>query len=65
MVCSLCEWLGHTLGWPSHGPLSRSTLLFLGTSRYVDISRATEELGFTPRIGYRDGLPAAVCCIRE
>jgi nucleoside-diphosphate-sugar epimerase len=64
-LCRICEWLGHTLGWPSYGPISRSALLFLGTSRYVDIHRATEELGFIPRIGYRDGLPAAVGCIRE
>jgi nucleoside-diphosphate-sugar epimerase len=64
-TCMVCEWLGRVLGWPTHGPISRSTLLFLGTSRYVDIRRAREELGFTPRIGYRDGLPAAVRCIHE
>jgi nucleoside-diphosphate-sugar epimerase len=65
VVCLACEWLGRILAWPSHAPISRSTLLFLGTSRYVDICRAKEELGFNPRIGYRDGLPAAVRSIHE
>jgi nucleoside-diphosphate-sugar epimerase len=64
-VCLACEWLGRALSWPSHPPISRSTLLFLGTSRYVDIRRAREELGFNPCIGYRDGLPAAVRSIHE
>ena len=41
-------------------PISRSGVRFLGTSRYVDIRRAREELGYAPRIGYREGLAAAV-----
>ena len=37
-------------------PIKRSGVRFLGTSRYVDIRRAREELGYAPRVGYREGL---------
>ena len=37
-------------------PINRSAVRFLGTSRCVDIRRAREELGYVPRVGYRDGL---------
>lgn len=37
-------------------PIARSGVRFLGTSRYVDIRRAREELGYAPRTGYREGL---------
>ena len=65
MTCAACEWLGRVIGWPRQGPISRSTLLFLGTSRYVDIRRAKEELGFSPGIGYREGLAEAFRSIEE
>jgi nucleoside-diphosphate-sugar epimerase len=41
-------------------PINRSGVRFLGTSRYVDIQRAREELGYAPRVGYREGLTEAV-----
>ncbi len=37
-------------------PINRSGVRFLGTSRYVDIRRAREELGYAPRVEYREGL---------
>jgi len=37
-------------------PINRSGVRFLGTSRCVDIRRAREELGYAPRVGYREGL---------
>ena len=37
-------------------PINRSGVRFLGTSRYVDIRRSREELGYAPRVGYREGL---------
>jgi nucleoside-diphosphate-sugar epimerase len=64
-TCWSCEWLGRMLGRPVRGPISRSTLLFLGTSRFVDIRRAREELGYTPEIGCREGMSAAVRCVDE
>ena len=41
-------------------PINRSGVRFLGTSRYVDIRRAREELGYAPHTGYRDGLAEVV-----
>ena len=41
-------------------PISRAGLRFLGTSRYVDIRRAREELGYSPSVGYREGLSKVV-----
>jgi nucleoside-diphosphate-sugar epimerase len=64
-VCAACERLEHFCGWPAQGPISRATLLFLGTSRYVDIRRAKEELNFVPRISIREGLPEAVRSFKE
>jgi len=46
-------------------PINRAGLRFLGTSRYVDISRARRELGYEPRVFYREGIAAAVRCIKE
>src|SRR5262249_43438885 len=37
-------------------PVGPGPLRFLATSRFIDIGRAREELGFVPRIGYREGL---------
>jgi nucleoside-diphosphate-sugar epimerase len=41
-------------------PISRAGLRFIGTSRYVDISRARAELGFEPLISYREGVAAGL-----
>jgi nucleoside-diphosphate-sugar epimerase len=40
-------------------PISRAGLRFVGTSRFVDISRARAELGYQPSISYREGVTAA------
>jgi nucleoside-diphosphate-sugar epimerase len=41
-------------------PISRAGLRFVGTSRFVDISRARTELGYEPSIRYREGVAAAI-----
>jgi nucleoside-diphosphate-sugar epimerase len=41
-------------------PISRAGLRFIGTSRFVDISKARTELGFVPSIAYREGVAAAL-----
>jgi nucleoside-diphosphate-sugar epimerase len=41
-------------------PISRAGLRFIGTSRFVDISRARAELGFEPLIPFREGIAAAL-----
>jgi nucleoside-diphosphate-sugar epimerase len=58
--CVAFELLGRILGGPLPAPLSRSELLFLGTSRFVDLARARKELDYCPQVGYRDGLPPAL-----
>jgi nucleoside-diphosphate-sugar epimerase len=37
-------------------PIAPGPLRFLGTSRYVEIRRARDELGYAPQIDYRAGL---------
>lgn len=41
-------------------PITRTNLNFLGYSRHIDITRARQELGYSPRVSYREGLPLAV-----
>lgn len=50
IAVNLFELLGR------EGPITRSTFRFLGTSRYVDISRAQKELGYEPRVSLKEGI---------
>lgn len=43
-----------------NAPVTRASLRFLGTSRFIDISRARQELGYEPRISIKDGVPASL-----
>jgi 2-alkyl-3-oxoalkanoate reductase len=64
-ACMAFQWLrcfGLTSG---AGPIDRVTLRFLGTSRPVDITRATRELGYRPKVTFREGLAATVKWFRE
>ncbi len=47
------------------GPINRVGLRFLGTSRSIDISRARRELGYEPRVSFREGMAATVRAILE
>jgi 2-alkyl-3-oxoalkanoate reductase len=51
------------LGRP--GPITRSTLRFLGSSRRIDISRARNELGFSPRVNLEQGIAECAEWLRE
>jgi nucleoside-diphosphate-sugar epimerase len=46
-------------------PLTWSELLFVGTSRFVDVSRAEDELGYAPRVMFREGMAATLKWIDE
>jgi 2-alkyl-3-oxoalkanoate reductase len=46
-------------------PINRAGLRFVGTSRFVDIGRARQELGYAPQITYRSGMDAAVQWFQE
>ncbi len=50
LVCRLFELLR------KKGPINRTALRFLGTSRYASIQRAREELGYAPRVEFHEGL---------
>jgi nucleoside-diphosphate-sugar epimerase len=58
--CLAAEFLGRTGLRRGPARINRATLRFLGTSRFVDISRARRELAYAPRIMYREGLAATV-----
>jgi nucleoside-diphosphate-sugar epimerase len=58
--CVLFEWLGRLHLRRGPAPINRAGLRFLGTSRYVEIRRAREELGYVPKVGYEEGLADTV-----
>jgi dihydroflavonol-4-reductase len=60
LVCLVFELLNKTRLWKQSGPVTRAGLRFLGTSRFVDISRARNELGYAPRVPFRDGMAATL-----
>ncbi len=59
LVCSVFDRLGRS------GPIDRTTLQFLGTSRYADIQRARNELGYQPKVDLRQGLEASMDWIEQ
>ena len=52
VTVAVCGLLGRD------GPISRSALRFLGSSRHVDIARARTELGFEPQVQMDAGVGA-------
>jgi 2-alkyl-3-oxoalkanoate reductase len=56
--CLLFELLKRFRLRSKPGPIDRAGLRFLGTSRWVPIGRAQEELGFSPQVFFREGLAA-------
>jgi nucleoside-diphosphate-sugar epimerase len=60
LLCGVGVWLGRLRLRRWEPLISPAALRFLGTSRFVDIRRAREELGYSPRIGYREGVADTV-----
>jgi nucleoside-diphosphate-sugar epimerase len=58
--CLLFESLAALSLFDGPGPINRTGLNLLGYSRVIDITRASRELGYEPRVLYRDGLPLAL-----
>lgn len=58
--CLLFEALAALHVYRGPAPINRIGLNFLGYSRILDIGRARRELGYEPRVSYRDGLPLAL-----
>jgi nucleoside-diphosphate-sugar epimerase len=65
MGCLFFEWLGRLRLYRKPPPIARNSLRFLGTSRYVDIRRARDELGYVPRVPFRDGVTDTVRWLKE
>lgn len=63
--CLLFETLARLGLRRGPAPIHRASLRFLGTSRYVDIRRAREELGYVPRITCHEGLAVTVRSLKE
>jgi len=59
-VCLLFEWLRRLHLTISSGPIKKDGLRFLGTSRSFDITRARQELGYSPRMTFREGMAATI-----
>jgi len=58
------EWLQRLHLRRKPGPINRASLRFLGTSRFVDIRRAREELGYAPRVTLREGIAATITALQ-
>jgi nucleoside-diphosphate-sugar epimerase len=63
--CVVFEAWGWLRGRPAAAPITRASLRFLGTSRFVDVRRAREELGYDPRVTYREGVATTLRWIEE
>jgi nucleoside-diphosphate-sugar epimerase len=65
LVCQGFALLGLLRIVKGPGPVTRTALRFLGTSRFVDISRARAELGYAPRIDLAAGIADTLRWINE
>jgi nucleoside-diphosphate-sugar epimerase len=63
--CVLFEVLAGLRLYRGRPPIARNSLRLLGTSRYFDITRARQELGYAPRVLCTEGLAAAVSSLKE
>ena len=59
-VAVILESAARAAGAKSAPPLNRSRLRFLYYNQRYSIEKARRELGYDPRISYRDGLPRAL-----
>ncbi|MCS6851280.1 MAG: NAD(P)-dependent oxidoreductase [Gemmataceae bacterium] len=64
-ACVMFEVLTRLKLYRGVSPIQRPALRFLGTSRYVDIRRARTDLGYTPLVGYREGIAATLRWLEE
>ncbi len=65
LACLVFETLAGLRLYRGRPPIARNSLRLLGTSRYFDIARARKELGYSPRVQFREGLAAAVASLEE
>jgi nucleoside-diphosphate-sugar epimerase len=65
LACVFFDALAALRLYRGRPPISRASLRHLGTSRFVSIERATQELGYVPRVFYREGLSTAVEWMKE
>ncbi len=60
LACALFDALAALRLYRGRPPISRASLRHLGTSRFFGIQRATQDLGYVPRVFYQEGLSTAV-----
>jgi nucleoside-diphosphate-sugar epimerase len=65
LICAAFDVLNRIRIWRGPGPVTRAGLRFLGSSRFIDISRARTELGYCPRVNYREGMAASLESIKD
>jgi nucleoside-diphosphate-sugar epimerase len=65
LACSVFGLLRRLHLCSGPGPVDRVALRFLGTSRFMEIGRAQEELGYAPKVGFREGMAATVRWIEK
>lgn len=65
LACVLFDALAALRLYRGRPPISRASFRHLATSRLVSIERATQELGYAPRIFYQEGLSTAVKWMEE
>lgn len=65
LACVVFDLMGKIRPRRKLAPITRAALRFLGTSRFFDIGRARQELGFEPRVSFRDGMAATLEWIKD
>jgi 2-alkyl-3-oxoalkanoate reductase len=65
LACVLFDTLSALHLYRGRPPVSRAGLRHLGTSRFFSIERASQELGYVPRVFYQEGLSTAVKWMEE
>jgi nucleoside-diphosphate-sugar epimerase len=65
LACVVFDALGTVRLYRGRPPITRASLRHLGTSRFFSIERASRELGYVPRVFYREGLSTAIKWMEE
>ena len=63
--CYTAERVGRLLGLRQAPMMNISRLRFIYYNQYYSIEKARRELGYVPRVGYREGLTATLEWFRE
>jgi nucleoside-diphosphate-sugar epimerase len=65
LACVVFDLLGKIRRRRKPAPITRAALRFLGTSRFIEIGRARQELGYEPRLNFHDGMAATLKWMKD